>query len=234
MDEKERQYREYLALREQNKKKTEGRDYKVDTTYGEYFTSNVKHEEARIRQEKATHAREVNSRQASEKDEYLRARGMGHNQKKQIARNASYNRNDRADAKAMKRSHRPQHGSHGKGGKGRKIRRIVIIVLLAIVILGGAAILGVMGILGSVKQVDVDKNNIGINPDVASQLDGYRNIAILGTDARAGEDDSEVRSDAIIVASINEETNEVKMFSVYRDTLLYIGDEGYDKITHAY
>ena len=61
-----------------------------------------------------------------------------------------------------------------------------------------------------------------------------RNIAILGTDARKGDDDSNARTDAIIVASINEETDEVKLFSVFRDTLLDVGDEGLDKITHAY
>ena len=47
--------------------------------------------------------------------------------------------------------------------------------------------------------------------------------------------DEDVRSDAIIVASINKETNEIKMFSVYRDTLLNLGDDvGLDKITHSY
>ena len=48
-------------------------------------------------------------------------------------------------------------------------------------------------------------------------------------------DDTDVRSDAIIIASINKETDEIKMFSVYRDTLLDLGDDvGLDKITHAY
>ena len=64
----------------------------------------------------------------------------------------------------------------------------------------------------------------------------YRNIALLGIDARDMSSDENVRSDAIIVASINKETNEIKMFSVYRDTMLDLGDNspGLDKVTHGY
>ena len=76
---------------------------------------------------------------------------------------------------------------------------------------------------------------IGINPQVDSDLRNYRNIALLGIDARDMTNDQDVRSDAIIVASINKETNEIKMFSVYRDTYLDLGDDvGLDKVTHSY
>ena len=44
----------------------------------------------------------------------------------------------------------------------------------------------------------------------------------------------ETRSDAIMMVSINEETSDVKLLSVYRDTYLKMGDTStYDKITHA-
>ena len=44
------------------------------------------------------------------------------------------------------------------------------------------------------------------------------------------------RSDSMIIMSINKETDKVKMFSVYRDTMLDLGDgtRGLDKVTHAY
>ncbi len=41
----------------------------------------------------------------------------------------------------------------------------------------------------------------------------------------------------MIIASINEKTNEVKLISVYRDTYVYVTENGtkrLDKITHAY
>ena len=106
-------------------------------------------------------------------------------------------------------------------------------LVLAIVIgIGGGAV--VLAIVGSAEHIPIDKNDLGIDSGAAASIDGYRNILVLGTDARKGDDESNVRSDAIIVASINEETDEVKMFSVFRDTLLDVGDGNLDKITHAY
>ena len=65
-------------------------------------------------------------------------------------------------------------------------------------------------------------------------VDGYYNILLMGVDSRdMGELDG-TRSDAIMVVSINEETSDVKILSVYRDTYLKMGDTyTYDKITHA-
>lgn len=59
---------------------------------------------------------------------------------------------------------------------------------------------------------------LGIDSDVDEALQGYRNILIFGLDAKQ-------RSDIIMVASINKETNDVKVFSVYRDTYMQLNDE---------
>ena len=65
-------------------------------------------------------------------------------------------------------------------------------------------------------------------------VDGYYNILLLGVDARDMTNLEGNRSDAIMVLSINEETSDVKIISVYRDTYLKLGDTPtYDKITHA-
>lgn len=65
-------------------------------------------------------------------------------------------------------------------------------------------------------------------------VDGYYNILLLGVDARDMSNLEGNRSDAIMVLSINEETSDVKILSVYRDTYLKLGDTStYDKITHA-
>lgn len=77
-----------------------------------------------------------------------------------------------------------------------------------------------------IKDKEYDNQNI-------KQTNEYRNIAILGVDARADSYDN-TRSDCIIIASVNEETNDVKITSVYRDTYVYIEGYGFDKITHAY
>ncbi|MGN0681958.1 MAG: LCP family protein [Candidatus Fimisoma sp.] len=65
-------------------------------------------------------------------------------------------------------------------------------------------------------------------------VDGYYNILLLGVDSRDMDNLEGTRSDAIMIVSINEETNDVKILSVYRDTFLKMGDTStYDKITHA-
>ena len=65
-------------------------------------------------------------------------------------------------------------------------------------------------------------------------VDGYINILLLGVDSRDMEDFDNTRSDAIMMVSINEETSDVKVLSVYRDTYLKLGDTStFDKITHA-
>ena len=65
-------------------------------------------------------------------------------------------------------------------------------------------------------------------------VDGYINILLLGVDSRDMSNLKGTRSDMIMIASINKDTNYVKLTSVYRDTYLKLGDTPtYDKITHA-
>lgn len=104
---------------------------------------------------------------------------------------------------------------------------IVIICVIAVTVIGGI----VYSKLSKINTVKLE--NIEINEGVEEALDGYRNVAILGIDARA-DVYSGSRSDCIIIASINEKNKEVKLTSVYRDTYVYIDGHGYDKITHAY
>ena len=70
---------------------------------------------------------------------------------------------------------------------------------------------------------------------------GYRNIALFGLDA---ETDNQLfgssHSDSIMIASINLDTGDIKLVSVYRDTYLNLGGEEDDehwkywKATQAY
>ena len=54
-------------------------------------------------------------------------------------------------------------------------------------------------------------------------VNGYWNILICGVDARANEplSSGDYRADVIMVCSINATTKEVKLLSVYRDTIMY-------------
>ena len=125
-----------------------------------------------------------------------------------------------------------------KKNKGLKIFLRVLIVIIVIIL--GIAIAGysfVHSKLSKMKTEYIDKTAIGISEEAKDSLKGYRNIALLGIDSRADDYGTGNRSDCIIIASINEKTKEVKLLSVYRDTYVYVTENGnkkLDKITHAY
>ncbi|MCR5304759.1 MAG: LCP family protein [Lachnospiraceae bacterium] len=62
---------------------------------------------------------------------------------------------------------------------------------------------------------------------------GFKNIALFGVDSRDGSLDMG-RSDTIMIASINLETHEIRLVSVYRDTFLNVGNDSYNKCNVAY
>ncbi len=64
--------------------------------------------------------------------------------------------------------------------------------------------------------------------------DGYTNVALFGVDSRDGNLGEGNRTDCIIVASLNNKTKEIKLVSVYRDTLLDLSEGTYQKCNSAY
>lgn len=103
---------------------------------------------------------------------------------------------------------------------------IGIAVLLILVIGVGGFVFSKLGML---NRVDIKDRELG-----CVDVDGYVNILLLGVDTRDMSDIEGAGADAIMILSLKEETGEVKLMSVYRDTYLMMGDEGYyDKITNA-
>ena len=125
-----------------------------------------------------------------------------------------------------------------KMNKGLKIFLIILLVLVIIIVgLGVAGYTFVNGKIGKMQKENIDKTAVGINEETKQELKGYRNIALLGIDSRADDYGLGNRSDCMMIASINQETNEIKLISVYRDTYVYVTENGtkrLDKITHAY
>ena len=120
----------------------------------------------------------------------------------------------------------------------KKFLKIIGIILLILIILAIIAVTTgyffIKGKLSKMQQVDIDENNLNVSETVAENLSGYRNIAIYGVDSRDSSLGKGNRSDCIIIASINNDTKEIKLVSVYRDTYVDIDGYGLDKITHAY
>ena len=116
-----------------------------------------------------------------------------------------------------------------------KVLGIIILILIILAIIAVASgYFFIRGKLDQMQQVDIDENNLNVSATVAENLSGYRNIAIYGVDSRDSELGEGNRSDCIIIASINNDTKEIKLISVYRDTYVDIDGYGLDKITHAY
>ena len=85
----------------------------------------------------------------------------------------------------------------------------------------------------SADEFMVDVSDVKMNGELHG-MEGFRNIALFGVDARNENLGKGVRSDTILVASINEQTKEVKLCSIYRDTYLNLGTDQYSKATEAY
>lgn len=126
-----------------------------------------------------------------------------------------------------------------------KTKNLVIIFIVEVLILIGL-IAGYMwyslnNALDMIVTDDTSKEDIEVSDAVTDVMEKhYRTIALFGVDNRDKADLTKAgsgHSDAIIIASINEDTKEVKLVSVYRDSFLEMstGSAGNtQKCTHAY
>lgn len=115
----------------------------------------------------------------------------------------------------------------------RNIMLLVICAALAIVLITLLGALKLNRSLDKINIVDKDDEKIIINDEVKTDT-GYRNIVIFGVDSRSNSLEKGTHSDTIIIASLNRETKDVKLVSIYRDTYANIPDTGYKKINAAY
>jgi len=116
----------------------------------------------------------------------------------------------------------------------RRRRRIINIILLLIIVVLIAAIVVATAASKLLNKVGRDELDSSANL-YQNQVEGYTNILLLGVDTRDMSDVENSRTDAIMIASINNSTDEITLTSIYRDTYLQMGDTTtYDKITHAH
>lgn len=113
--------------------------------------------------------------------------------------------------------------------------KILIIFTIILSILFCSTFFYIKNKLDKIQKIELPNNeNLGITASIAKNLTNYRNIAIFGVDSRSDDYGIGNRSDCIIIASINNNTNEIKLISIYRDTYVNIDGYGLDKINHAY
>ncbi len=130
----------------------------------------------------------------------------------------------------------------GRAGRqrGKMILFVVEIIIIIVMIVVLCLVMNSKAAQGP-KISDLDPKLVEIHEEVKQQeeeggtMHGYMNIALFGLDA---ETDNQLysgsRSDSTIIASINLDTGDIKLVSVYRDTYLNIGTDKYQKCNAAY
>lgn len=120
----------------------------------------------------------------------------------------------------------------------KKRKRIVFFTLEILVLV--VMVIVLWGVLKTEKtgHVVIPEEDIVINQQVkeaqTTTMLGYRNVALFGVDSTAGALTKNTRSDTIIIASINQDTGDCRLVSVYRDTYLNLSNDTYTKCNSAY
>lgn len=123
--------------------------------------------------------------------------------------------------------------------KKKRIMKVAIIVLEILILAGLAVGYYVYSKMDNVQQgEEITKTEVKIDKKVDEKISkGYMNIALFGLDNRTSGNFVSGNSDVIIIASINQDTKEVKLLSVYRDTVLNLENsekEYYFKANEAF
>lgn len=157
----------------------------------------------------------------------------------------------RGNGSSNRSSQLRSNGQQSRGGKpsknrmtakqkaARKRRNIIIFAVEIVVILIMVGVLWLVFANGGKEgpgRVELNEESLAVNDEVKAnkEMKGYWNIALFGVDAQNNNEIAKgSRSDSIMIASINLDTGDIKLVSVYRDTYLNIGTK-YTKCNAAY
>ncbi|MBE5905419.1 MAG: LytR family transcriptional regulator [Lachnospiraceae bacterium] len=116
----------------------------------------------------------------------------------------------------------------------RKLIVFIVEIIILLILLGGFWFATKLNKIRHTTVEKVDKNE-NMAKETTEKLEKYTNLALLGLDNRVVGNYKTGNADSIIIASINNETKEVKLVSVYRDTYLRVTEAGtYSKVNSAY
>ena len=131
-----------------------------------------------------------------------------------------------------------------KKRRAKQRARIIIFVVELLVIV--VMLIAVLKVFQTTEEVEgpqfaqIDESQIVVNSEVvekfeeSEELKGYWNIALFGVDSTDGQIRKNTRSDTIMIASINQDTGDIRLVSVYRDTYLNLSNDRYNKCNGAY
>ncbi|WP_101773091.1 LCP family protein [Peptostreptococcus faecalis] len=111
-----------------------------------------------------------------------------------------------------------------------KLKKLIIFLLFLVISLPIASFALTSNFLGGMHDSSINTESLD---DLShSNSDGIRNILIMGSDARKGEETS--RTDSMMILTIDKVHNDIKITSLARDSFVNIPGHGKSKLTHAY
>ena len=166
-------------------------------------------------------------------------RRASEDERQSTGRQTATQRNTKNGQARPKMTKKQMQKKRAKKRKRKIIAFVFELLLLCIIVVFGYSV----SKLQKINYNPIDEKNILINDVKSDEIKGYTNIALFGVDARDTTAKSLIKdahSDAIIIASINNKTKDVKLISVYRDTCLLStvpsssGSDIYRKATETY
>ena len=127
-----------------------------------------------------------------------------------------------------------------KRAKKRKKAKMITFAIEAVILIVLLVVLYVLNRTELLSKVTYDdevvKESVNeLTEETLEVMEEYTNIALFGLDTRqAGSLGKGNRSDTIMVASINNDTKDVKIVSIYRDSYLNLANDKYRKCNEAY
>ena len=144
----------------------------------------------------------------------------------------------RSSSGGKKKSSGKKSSAKGTSGKKKmsakakaKKKRKRILLFMGEIILLAVMLIVLWGVTRTEKvgHLEIPEEEIVVNEGVSEEqievMKGYRNVALFGVDSTTGALTKNTRSDSIMIASINQDTKEIKLVSVYRDTFMNLGND---------
>lgn len=162
-------------------------------------------------------------------------------EEEQLRQNREFERVSRLREEETLRRQNDRHSREYEKRKKKKrhpIRNFLIFLIVFLLVAAGACVAYMRSLLQTVNSVNLEEslqNSICAQVRDDKTMAEYRNIALFGVDSR--EQDllsGNNRSDTIMICSINKKTGDIKLVSVYRDTVLDIGGGEFRKCNAAY
>lgn len=127
--------------------------------------------------------------------------------------------------------------------KSGKILRFLFLIIIIICIITVGIIIYINTLFSNMVHEDLDKSDLAVNSDLYDEVkdnvskDEFNkvvNVALFGTDSRDVENMEAGRADTIMIASVNQSKNSIKLVSIPRDTYVEVPGYGKTKINHSY